>query len=321
MDEREDLLEQALTELYQHKYGVEADHLYMHLYLRYLFLHMKNGRIKPPKIAERNRNLATFLVDDLHLRQDKEGNLTLNNQPISGKHSWGSPLQNIFDNWTFRTEIIVTDWPFVVDEVIATCTKKARKKSWAYTETPIRQLVYQQEVLRTLVEQFEVASRTTPSLQLQQDKEKLNLEEKLDKKIQEWKNKPHTSVRITEAQLEEFVYRNLERIEPGLTPVQQQTVLSDGRVDIWARDASERDTLLELKVRMDTDIVWQRIYYESEWRKTRGKPRMILVLPELEPHIEDALKKAGETEVLLYEAIVRDDRVEDIRIKRKICIK
>lgn len=321
MDAREDLLEQALVETYQLKHAVTPDNLYLHLYLRYLFLHMKKGRIQLLKSVDRNRRLASFLLDDLHIQQDSAGNILLNAQTIDGKYQWGTPIHNIMENWMFRTEMVIDNYPFIIDEWIKKCTRSARSNAWTYVDTPIYYFVYQQKALAALNDYFEVVPGTPSKLHLQQDEERVSIEEKLNAKILKWKSRPRNNIRISEAQLENFIFHHLDRLEEGLCPIQQQVPIGKGRVDIVARDRTGRDTLLELKVEKDTDIVWQRMYYESEWEKNHHKPRIILIMPHLDQSIHDALLKTGETEVFLYEAIVREDILEDVRIKRKICIK
>ncbi|HEV8289739.1 MAG TPA: endonuclease NucS [Candidatus Norongarragalinales archaeon] len=87
----------------------------------------------------------------------------------------------------------------------------------------------------------------------------------------------------SERQLSDLLMQDLSLIEPGLVPLQQESVQARGYMDIIAQDSKGRIVVVELKRRIaGLDAVTQLKRYVEELSKRKGKiTRGILVAPEI----------------------------------------
>lgn len=120
----------------------------------------------------------------------------------------------------------------------------------------------------------------------------LKIEDKCERYIASEFN-TNDSVKVTEEVLEKFLYKRLHLIEEGLTPIKRQFVIKDGRIDILAKDKNDVYTIIELKIEKDTDLIYQCIYYSTQFKleKKLSNVRVITISPEYEYGLLTTLKE------------------------------
>lgn len=121
---------------------------------------------------------------------------------------------------------------------------------------------------------------------------------------------------ITEKDLEDYLIKNLELIEPGLRFVSRQVEVTDGFVDILAEDSNGILCIIEIKINEDKSMIWQSLYYPDEIKKiyNREKLRMITVAPKYSAHIKSVLSKLGNIEMKEYEINVELGEIVNLRL-------
>jgi hypothetical protein len=121
---------------------------------------------------------------------------------------------------------------------------------------------------------------------------------------------PEGSGFVLEAHLRDFLAKNLDVLEKGLTlwPVGGDAsavefpVGEDRRIDILARDAGARPVVIELKVsRGHEKTIGQALYYRAEIKKlfNVNAVRIIIVAREISPELSAAVGEVSD--VLLFE--------------------
>jgi len=123
---------------------------------------------------------------------------------------------------------------------------------------------------------------------------------------------------IAEKDLEDYLYNNIEKIEEGLTVIGRQIEMSDGRLDILAKDKNDVFTIIELKIKEDKSIIWQCMYYPEELKKRYNvnKVRILTLMPHCPKHLFDSLSKIDMVEIYEYN-IVGKKKINNIEIFRK----
>lgn len=120
----------------------------------------------------------------------------------------------------------------------------------------------------------------------------LRIEDKCERYIVSELNS-NDCMRISEDVLEKFLYKKLHLIEEGLTPIKRQFAIKDGRIDILAKDKNGVYTIIELKVEKDTDLIYQCVYYSTQFKleKKISNVRVITISPEYEYGLLTSLKE------------------------------
>lgn len=145
----------------------------------------------------------------------------------------------------------------------------------------------------------------------------IKIEDKCCRYIDSLNNEYNDSLKIDEDILEKYLYKNLDLIEEGLTPIKRQFLIRDGRLDILAKDKNGTYTIIELKVENDTDLIFQCIYYTTQFKieKNVSKVRFITISPEYTYGILSSLKQIHQD--YNVESYVCSIKVKGIK-KRKI---
>lgn len=124
-------------------------------------------------------------------------------------------------------------------------------------------------------------------------------------------------LKINEREIQDYLWKHLEEIEDGLRPLSKEYKLERGRIDLLAIDKENKYVIIETKVERDTDLIWQRMYYESELKKEKGgEMRFIVIAPNLDDDIIEALNKIGQWEYIRYFGN-RKDKNLDIYLDKK----
>ena len=121
---------------------------------------------------------------------------------------------------------------------------------------------------------------------------------------------------ITEKDLEEYLIKNIEVIEPELKVITNQFKISEGIIDILALDKKENYVIIELKIAVDKSMIWQCMYYPDELKelfKTR-KVRMITIAPEYPDYMLKPLKKIKGIECFRYSATLSNHKVKNLKL-------
>lgn len=99
----------------------------------------------------------------------------------------------------------------------------------------------------------------------------------------------------SERQLSDLLMQDLHLIEPGLVPLQQESFVKKGAIDILARDKSDALVVIEVKRRTaGLDAVTQLDRYVKELRHRKNvKVRGLLCSPSVTPNAHTMLEKEG----------------------------
>lgn len=127
------------------------------------------------------------------------------------------------------------------------------------------------------------------------------------------------SIYGSEKDLSNLLLQDLNLIEPGLTPLKQESSSSKGRMDILAEDANERLVVIELKRRKaEFSAVTQLKRYVEEMEKRKNKKvRGILCAPGISKNALGMLEKMGlEFSNLSYE-VEENVKIKGLEKKQK----
>ena len=125
----------------------------------------------------------------------------------------------------------------------------------------------------------------------------------------------------SERQLSDLLMQDLSLIEPGLVPLQQESEVRKGTIDILARDSNGSLVVIEVKRReAGLDAVSQLERYVSELSKRKGQHvRGLICAPRVTPNAHTMLEKAGlEFFRLDYEIGNPSAKIRGLQKKQKV---
>ncbi len=125
----------------------------------------------------------------------------------------------------------------------------------------------------------------------------------------------------SERELASLLAQDLHLIEKGLVPVQEESTLPKGAIDILARDALGHFVVIELKRRdAGLDAVTQLARYVMELRKRKGEVvRGILCSPKITPNALKMIEEKGfEWFKLDYEIANPSAKIKGLEKKQKM---
>ncbi|MFH1107298.1 MAG: endonuclease NucS [Candidatus Micrarchaeota archaeon] len=125
----------------------------------------------------------------------------------------------------------------------------------------------------------------------------------------------------SERQLSDLIMQDLTVIEKGLVPLQQESGVRKGVIDILARDSGGSLVVIEVKRRQaGLDAVSQLERYVSDLSKRKGaRVRGVLCAPAITPNAHTMLERAGlEYFRLDYEIGNPSAKIKGLRKKQKI---
>lgn len=321
MHEYESELSGLFWEALEAQYGLRDGTLYEYLVLRSFTTKIQKGRI--PSIDKKDipRMLLRFILDEWGYLDNET---TFMGQPISQTNlsnvtvDWHARYGYLFYNGDFEKDI-VDKWNHFL--------KQARSRQSKWTKKSFYKEILQKEYLKQINEFYHIQNlHETTTIQTIEKTENasdyshpLRLEVKLERMLH-----PHLSFEshdelLTEKRLEDYLYKRLDMIEPGLRPIQRQYILDNGRIDILAKDVEGKMVIIEVKVESDTDLVWQESYYSEEIEKRFGveKVRFIAVVPKYEPHIMNNIVKKKHCKIFSFNAVMKGTALQDILLKQE----
>lgn len=319
MELNEDILAEAFTEELTSRYQIEEDSLIAYGFNRMQLTTMSKGRVPFIKKEEQEKTLGRFFIEELLLSVDEQNKIYIGIDSFDATFRLGTAFGNIMDNLFFRANCIDSDLPFIIEKNLKQALTKGRKKSVSYRKTPIYEdmvCYYSLMELNAIYGAVPQPAKECSFLIEEEGYFALLKEEALERTISSFTRGEQRQIKQLEKDVEDFLFRNLELIEEGLRPLKRQIVLPEGRMDILARDKNGRDVIIELKIEDDTDIVWQRDYYVSEWEKHHHTPRFIIVATSLKTSIIEALSKNGPTELFFYKTITKKDKIVGMALER-----
>ncbi|MDF2879528.1 MAG: nuclease of the RecB family [Clostridiaceae bacterium] len=322
--ELSDVLLKNLLKLYNLK---NEEVLYHYFYLRFL---IENNE---KKIDDWNKNklLIDFLISEL--------NLPIYNNFLIYK---GQRFSRAFSVQRNTLDNIVTDWQFrgtlhkiVNSKGIYISFEKHIKKEWdeinaygknkakLYKSTIYYQSCFKKNSLDLLNDKYNVKTGNIPVIKYIKYPETHNyfirtLEERYLSEVKSAEFITNNVSNITEADVENFLISNLNLLEEGLKYVDKQCVVKGGRIDIVAKDINNSVVLIELKLHLRKEILWQCLRYPKAYMDINNvdKVRMLAVTPKLPEHILQPLIEAG-IEVMQYKPLVEMGKIKNLIFEKR----
>lgn len=123
---------------------------------------------------------------------------------------------------------------------------------------------------------------------------------------------------ISEKILEDFMIKNLEFIETGLICIRRQVRVSNGILDILAKDKYNNFVIIELKVEEDKDIVWQVKTYFKEIKELYKckNVRVITLSPTYSEHMRNLLSEFDFVEMFEFTPYISNKKIDSIDIRK-----
>lgn len=319
MDTHEDVLKEALMNECKSQFGLDEEWKIMPYFLfRYYLTHMPSKMRKVPDLTY--NELASFLLDELGVNRSKN-QLCVQHLTFSDRAYYGNTLRLIMENWWFQSEREKgwnrTKWV----EAYGSLIEKARAKTRVKPSHPIftEQLKSHGYDLLQMTFNAQPSGNVGHYLELHPEAlYKPTQEEKTERLLLHYHHLMTIDRGVDEKHLEAYLIQNLSLLNEELKVVDTQVSIPNGRIDILARTADKQDVIIEVKTEKDTDILWQRMYYESEWMKRHQQPQMVIVstLP-LDNSIKDMLDMLGETTV--YEVIPYIKNGNVVKVEVETC--
>lgn len=320
MDYNEDILKEALWNELQTSFGFHNEWDVVPYFLIRERIAVLEDRRKSLSITD-FYTLGLFMLNECKIKICEDDTIRVGEYAFSSKAFHGSAFRNILEDWWFQCEMklnyTMNEW----DEKYKNIMELAKKATPVKSKHPMYKTYVRSYAYGFLNEAFRLQPTGECGTKFVLTDTALvtpTREEELMRYIQAYYHLLHKSEEVSEVELEEYMMRHLDVIEKGLRMVSRQVQLPEGRIDLLARDAQERDVIIELKVDKDTDLIWQRMYYESEWSKKNKPPRMVIVTTKrLDASVKEALRKVGETLVLEVIPFVQKKKLKEIRVSNR----
>ena len=268
-----------------------------------------------------------FIVKELYIVDEPNG-VMFNGQLFDYSFAVENSLQNIFDEWKFdfkKSNILSANAvskpvSLTYEDCLKQINDASRKKIQKYKSSQYKCQILKYFKLNELNKIFGINIQNVPDLNgVHQLEVRLTDEECLERYLQaEHFNTTNTKI-ITEANLRDYLYLNLDLIEIGLTPVGKEISTDEGRIDILAKDKTGKYVILELKTEIDKRLIWQCMYYPEvlPHKFPAHTPiRVITICPEYPEYLLIVLKKLPFVELFQYQIHSTNSRIEDIQISR-----
>lgn len=262
--------------------------------------------------------LASFMLKELGCAVIN-GCLTVQEDTFSAKAGYGNALRLIMEDWWFQTQRHKNwsekEWKKAYEDLIGQVRSHVRLK----TSHPLFSETIKQRGFNLLEAYFNARPTGAVADALLLVPEALYLpsqEERTERLILHFNQLLHITHDVSEEMLEKYLIKHINLIDDTLKVVDTQVNLPNGRIDILARTQEKQDVIIEVKTEKDTDIIWQRMYYQSEWEKQHHSPKMVIVTSTpLDDSIKDMLRKVGQTTVYEVKVYVRNGKIEKVTVE------
>ena len=325
----EDVFEQELLRGLKAKFHIEdTRRLLMYLITRY---HILNGKVKKLEADEFMR----FMLREIAVSEDENNSGVLFKYNglakfIAFGYNEINSLNNVYDsimcNLYIKTVNDPNGTPMKVDEYIISVYNSVIKTAKLNIK-PYKNSTYRKELLlllklRALNNHFGILSpNTVPVINFfYQDDSLMSAIDTLYERYLHAENFDTTNVKsLTESQIRDYLYNNIELIEPGLKPIAKEYPTSEGRADIVAKDVDDNLVVIEIKIENDKRLIWQCMYYPDEIKKRIEADkyvRMITIIPEYPDYLMGPLSKLGYVETFQYSIRASNGNIESMCIER-----
>lgn len=320
MHSNDDLLKEALLNEVSVQFNLKDDWQFVPYFLFRKKIARKE-KAKDSLFPINYIDLGTFIIEQLAICSSMEGIKLMSGETFPSQASYGSPYRRVLEELWFETEnrssITEKEWDKKANDLLVLA-----KKSTSFKRTHFMyDTCFEQHAYGYLSQAFHAIPTGECGDLFVLKEEALffpTREEQIERLIHSYNHTLQQSERVSEEAVEQFLMRNLNLLQEGLKIVDNQVILAEGRIDLLARTAQGQDVIIEVKVEKDTDLIWQRMYYEAEWMKTHAQPLMVVVSTlKLDPSIKEMLKRVGRTEIFEVTPFVRQGKIEQLVIDER----
>lgn len=297
----------------------DETNLLLYLHLRYDCLN--NKKTTTPK------DFMSFLLHELYIIEENDG-VVFENHFLTTSFAMEDSLHNIFSEWEFRLFSMPSidlngNKRNIQKEKSKTTTKiksSANRKIQKYKNSEYKEYLLKYFKLMELNRIFKVSLTEVPTLpEVKQLEIRLTQEELLERYLQaETFNSTNTKT-ISESQLRDYLFSNLHLLNHDLIPIEKESVVGEGRVDILAKDNQDNLFIIEIKTENDKRLIWQCIYYQeilkNKYKETKNI-YTITVCPEYPEYLLIALRKIPRLEMYKYIIHTTSHKIEDVKIEK-----
>lgn len=317
----EDLIEEKIFESLGYLYGIDDyDVLYRYLRLRNRCI----NRFK--KNDDEIELLMKLILDELQIQELKYKDEQIYLYP-NNKNS----LRNILDNFEYRANMrgvrdinngCIIDFKKYLNDTMKDIEKIAKKNSLNYISSKYYNQCLKGNKLFELNNLFGIKEiKNIPVLEdfIQGDTLIYVSEElKCMRYLHASKFDTDNIQVINEEAFESYIYKNLNLIEDGLKPISRQYEISEGRLDILAKDINGNYVIIELKIANDKHLIWQVLYYPIAVKEKLGVEniRVITICPEYPNYLKEPLNKIDYVEMYSYKINIINSKIENIKLNR-----
>lgn len=265
-----------------------------------------------------------FILNENNLPQD----LCYKNQSFSLFSEYSQSLLNIVKNWFFDLDKSYINNNEInnkcyIENNIKNIKNTSKKNVCKYKKTNYYNQIYllnQLQLLNNLFNCKFIKYHKMNNLDYNLNNNKKNLEQNLLDYIEKAENlEINKTLIISEKQLEDFIKKNLNKIEDGLSLISTQYPIKNAFIDILAEDKNKNKVIIELKVKQDERLIWQTIYYPMEYLKEHKdlkNVRIITICPNYDDWLLSPLKTIDNIEIYSYKLIVENKEIKDIILKK-----
>lgn len=311
----ENEIENDLLSIIQEKYNLKStEHSFDFLYLRYYLLYKKECFEK---------DFVDMLLDLLHI--DK----TSNKFTYKETDVYFYQLQIIFSNYLHTRKMSSIgylgkklNWQAYIDEVLHIATQKGIKQSIPYKKNKHYSSFKTYFIIKEIESFFDVTYSTFkfPSYikYTTINEIPLTFEEKQLQLIESIHFETTELIGLSEKDIEDFLVKNLNKLEPNLVYIDRQVKIEEGFLDILARDQNGEYVIIEVKICDDERLIWQCIYYPRQFKKEyhTNIVRMMTVAPYYGYKIKQALDEIGMKEVFQFTPLIKNGKLVDLSIQK-----
>lgn len=300
------IIEENLRSIYKFKHSISD--LFSYLQRRF--------KVKNKKYSE--HSFILFLLEELNIEVMKKNGMEF--VSYKGNEVYLYKLKSeILEHFEFRSKI---EPKLIQDSLVESELKKAYRKTQKYRQSNCYEEHLMLERLKTLNSLFNV----TPSpcegvigfdVGLNHNPFKRTLEETLEVEIEFSKKTDTSTAYLSEKDIEDYFYKNIEEIEQGLKIIGRQVEVEDGIIDLLALDKDKNYCVIEIKIKEDKRIVWQSIHYPLECREIYKEDfvRMITIAPEYSSSVLKSLKSKTNAEIYSYSLEMNSGKINKIFLK------
>lgn len=243
-------------------------------------------------------------------------------EPLSFYRHEDNSMLHILDDWSFRMDLengkTIEDVFLKAQTSVKECVKVGVRMTKKYRQHSEYNNLLREKIYDALNEMFKVSQNIPIPIEgFQYDENYVPEEFYLTKRNKLVLNEMSQDIKVTERKLEDYLYRNLEVLENGLSPISRQVILPHGVVDILAAGVEGEIVIIELKVEDDKDLLWQERYYKEEIEKRypNKKVRFMVVSDDFK---ESTIRYLDTNDIYTFTPKVCNGEIHELEIRRAI---